>query len=263
MKIDTVILENFKSFHDRQRIPIQDLTLFMGANSSGKSSAIQALMILKQTLECNSPEVDLLLSGKYANIGDFNDALNKSEGDYFVIGLEHPQNEDGDRGTILWRFGRNESIISEPLLKEIRITSPMGQVLLQREPQVRGRYRVCINGVPSQYFIMVENIAFKETRMGYNSKLNELFYQFLKELSLILFSKKTTERPKLERDTFMPVFGLMNFDQALFSEYLSKGIQIENNCVLQLMEDFCKSLSEDSYYEGIYGSRLRPNFATH
>ena len=54
-------IENFKSYTEKQAIRFSDLSVFLGANSSGKSTALQALLAIKQTMECNSPDEDLLL----------------------------------------------------------------------------------------------------------------------------------------------------------------------------------------------------------
>lgn len=57
-------LANFKAFGEKVRIPIRPLTLIFGANSSGKSSIFQALLLLKQTLEeAQSPKTLLLFKG--------------------------------------------------------------------------------------------------------------------------------------------------------------------------------------------------------
>ena len=49
-------IENFKSYAEKQYIHFSDLSVLLGANSSGKSTALQALLIMKQTIECNSPD---------------------------------------------------------------------------------------------------------------------------------------------------------------------------------------------------------------
>ena len=66
-------IENFKSYIEKERIHFSDLSVLLGANSSGKSTALQALLAIKQTMECNSPDEELLLSGKYVALGDFDD----------------------------------------------------------------------------------------------------------------------------------------------------------------------------------------------
>ena len=44
-----ITLENFKGFATNQSIEIKPITLIYGANSSGKSSILQSLLLMKQT----------------------------------------------------------------------------------------------------------------------------------------------------------------------------------------------------------------------
>jgi AAA15 family ATPase/GTPase len=62
--IRELILNNFKAFGSEQRIPLKPITLIYGANSSGKSSILQALLLLKQTVEESAdPRTSLLYKG--------------------------------------------------------------------------------------------------------------------------------------------------------------------------------------------------------
>ena len=49
--ITEIAVQGFKSLYDEQRIKVRPLTILAGANSSGKSSIMQPLLMLKQTLE--------------------------------------------------------------------------------------------------------------------------------------------------------------------------------------------------------------------
>lgn len=54
---------NFKSLRDESRIEIRPLTILAGANSSGKSSIMQPLLLLKQTLDATYDPGPLLIDG--------------------------------------------------------------------------------------------------------------------------------------------------------------------------------------------------------
>ena len=56
-------LAGFKSFARAQSVEFRALTVLAGANSSGKSSLMQALLLLKQTLEVSYDPGALLLDG--------------------------------------------------------------------------------------------------------------------------------------------------------------------------------------------------------
>lgn len=63
---------NFKSWADTGEIPLAPLTGFLGANSSGKSSLLQMLLLLKQTTESNDRSLVLKtgnLQEGYVNLG--------------------------------------------------------------------------------------------------------------------------------------------------------------------------------------------------
>ena len=67
-------LTNFKAFGETVTIPVRPLTLIFGANSSGKSSIFQSLLLLKQTLEeSKNPETALLSKGSLVDLGSYPD----------------------------------------------------------------------------------------------------------------------------------------------------------------------------------------------
>ena len=49
--ITEIAVQGFKSLYDEQRIQVRPLTILAGANNSGKSSIMQPLLMMKQTLE--------------------------------------------------------------------------------------------------------------------------------------------------------------------------------------------------------------------
>lgn len=50
MRIEELTFSSVKSFNARQTVPLRDLTLIYGPNSSGKSSVFQCLLLLKQSV---------------------------------------------------------------------------------------------------------------------------------------------------------------------------------------------------------------------
>ena len=76
-KLKALHLENFKAFGNRSVVPMAPITLVLGQNSSGKSSILQALSLLKQTMESEEPNVVLLPRTKvgYTDLGAFREML--------------------------------------------------------------------------------------------------------------------------------------------------------------------------------------------
>lgn len=70
-------LYNFKSV-ERAELPLSPLTLFAGANSSGKSTFLQSILLVSQTLASRVESQTVVLNGHLAKLGQFNDLRNAS-----------------------------------------------------------------------------------------------------------------------------------------------------------------------------------------
>ena len=70
-------LENFKAFGKRAHIPFAPITLIFGENSAGKSTILQALYLLKQTLESRNIGAPLLPHpyNSIVDLGNFKEML--------------------------------------------------------------------------------------------------------------------------------------------------------------------------------------------
>ena len=89
--ITALTVQGYKSFSKEQRLEIQPLTILAGANSSGKSSVIQPLLLLKQTLEASYDPGLLLLDGPNVKFTSTNQLLTKigqKRAKEFRVGIE-------------------------------------------------------------------------------------------------------------------------------------------------------------------------------
>lgn len=66
--ITKIAVKNFKCF-EKEELELSYLNLFSGVNSMGKSTMIQALLLLRQAMEQNALGKGIYLNGKYTNIG--------------------------------------------------------------------------------------------------------------------------------------------------------------------------------------------------
>lgn len=72
-------IENFKSIKKLHDFEIKPLTILSGVNSSGKSSFVQLLLLLKQTIKLDSSKEPLVLNGELYKVREFTDiVLNKN-----------------------------------------------------------------------------------------------------------------------------------------------------------------------------------------
>lgn len=66
----SLIVEGYKSLKARHEVEIAPLTILAGANSSGKSSLLQPLLLLKQTLEASYDPGPLKLDGPHVRFSE-------------------------------------------------------------------------------------------------------------------------------------------------------------------------------------------------
>ena len=80
-------VENFKSIGRELMLSLSPITVLVGANSSGKSSIIQSILLIKQTLQYATADRPIALNGPLLKLGNYNDIRNVlSEGEGFRIG---------------------------------------------------------------------------------------------------------------------------------------------------------------------------------
>lgn len=92
-------LRHFKCF-EALKLPLRSLTLLCGANASGKSSVIQALVLLHQTMREHEWSSRLMLNGEGIRLGTVADVVDQVHGRrQFAITLL-----DDDSGWFEWEF---------------------------------------------------------------------------------------------------------------------------------------------------------------
>ena len=128
MKLRTIEMENFKCY-EQLDLPCSSLTVLTGYNSGGKSTAIQPLLLMAQTLRGFANERQLALNGDLVRLGTETDVLRDGAVDpSFSLGLRSADE------SIRWRFGR-------------RARSHRGLVRLSGLEYVRdGRRRTSLEG---------------------------------------------------------------------------------------------------------------------
>jgi hypothetical protein len=78
--ISRISVCGYKSLMSEQEVEIRPLTILAGANSSGKTSIMQPLLLLKQTLEAPYDPGPLLLDGPYVHFTSAEQLLSRTRG---------------------------------------------------------------------------------------------------------------------------------------------------------------------------------------
>ena len=75
--ITHIRVKNFKSWEDSDKVKLAPLTGFFGTNSSGKSSLLQMLLLLKQTAERSDPNEVIFFGDEHSlvNLGNFREVI--------------------------------------------------------------------------------------------------------------------------------------------------------------------------------------------
>jgi len=90
-------IENFKSIRKLHQFEIQPFTVLSGVNNAGKSSFLQLLLLLKQTLEKSSTEAVFSEVGDYYSIKNSIDVFYaKDEKNKILFGLKFNKYEFKD-----------------------------------------------------------------------------------------------------------------------------------------------------------------------
>lgn len=94
-------VSNFKSIAKETALGFAPLTIFAGPNSSGKSTVLQSLLLVSQTLSNKVGSRSVVLNGALTRLGQFDDLRSHNEGsDQITIGWECVPNEDTQIGII-------------------------------------------------------------------------------------------------------------------------------------------------------------------
>jgi predicted ATPase len=96
--IKSILATNFKAFKDPSPFPLSKINLLTGINGRGKSSFLQILLIIKQTLELDeAPTRRITLNGSCVQLGTFeeikNVSVSVSEHIHFTINIDESNYE--------------------------------------------------------------------------------------------------------------------------------------------------------------------------
>src|SRR5216683_3378164 len=152
--ITRITVGGFKSIYPEQSIEIKPLTILAGANSSGKSSMIQPLLLLKQTLESTFDPGALLLNGPNVKFTEVDQLLSRVDNGQ-PINIFHVGMEVGDQTVVTTYFTREKN---------------KGFDVIETAYKSNGQnYRV-YTGMSQNEAQIIANIALRTTHLG-SSKL--------------------------------------------------------------------------------------------
>lgn len=72
---ESIRLKNIRSFSDSKVLPLRPLTLLVGPNNAGKSTILNAILLLAQTVQTGSANEPLSTGGPMVDLGSFDDIV--------------------------------------------------------------------------------------------------------------------------------------------------------------------------------------------
>lgn len=157
-------IENFKSWK-KADIKLAPLTVFFGANSSGKSSLTQFLLLLKQTKESTDRSIALDFGSEqtYVNLGSFKDVI-------------HNHNESNSlKWNLIWNQSKDLKIVN-PESKRSEFLFHGKELSISSEVKIKGQK---IFSDFLEYNFSNERFTLSKGREGRNSfKLDAKKYKF-------------------------------------------------------------------------------------
>lgn len=87
--LKSISFENYKCFKDKTEIELAPLTILCGVNSSGKSSIINSLLMLKQSYENSAIENKVELNGKYIKSGSYDDIVYRGSNEKIAFEMSY------------------------------------------------------------------------------------------------------------------------------------------------------------------------------
>lgn len=156
--LTTLHLKNFKAWRDTGAVKLSPVTMLLGTNSSGKSSLIQSLLLLKQTALSPDRSIHLNLGGDEVNdlfdFGDFDTVLYRHANPRqfeIAFSFERPLTERVTQGAFRCSYGKTSSgsvavqelhlATEDHALRVIRREKGAFSLLLNEEGQPRGKSR--------------------------------------------------------------------------------------------------------------------------
>lgn len=159
MTISALTVGNFKGIADQTAFKIRPITIFVGANSSGKSSCIHALACLSQTVKLGDTSSPLVLDNENAQVhlGRFIEIVHsKSYTDPISLGISAGEIEilfgaEPVRGKVSGTY----TFKSTKRTQEISISKvvlKIGSRTLEISPKKGGGYKLIDSGTPSLFY---------------------------------------------------------------------------------------------------------------
>ena len=166
------ILGNFKAVADKTTINLAPLTVLAGANSSGKSTILQSILLLSQTLRASASQQSLIMNGEYVRLGYLADVVHAGLDDSpLEIGFcLQPYKHHGDPYSGDENNEEEISLIMQQGMKNIGGDAPSTNELLSLYMK-KGGHHIELEKIKERRFTLVDLNKYQESAVSPELKI--------------------------------------------------------------------------------------------
>lgn len=163
-------IEGYKSIASKKTLKFDGLTVLSGANSSGKSSFMQPLLILKQTIENHYDSGSLMLDGANVKLTDSSQVISKVDG-YKKKSFSVALTGEDTQCEVLYKYKRGTGLLVDEITLDNNKTFKNGLRL-----QIGMSSQDISSQVPEEEFNFINEIYEKDgLKPKWKSKRNKCF----------------------------------------------------------------------------------------
>ena len=186
--LNSITINNYK-IHRHLHLNLGNLTVLTGVNSSGKSSVIQALLLLRQSYLQNALKEGLVLNGELMSVGLGVDALcSVAEEDTIAVTLGN------ESGNCLWKWNASDAFLGKDFLPVIEM--PADDALWKDVSLFTNNFQYisAARKEPSEYYPLNTNLVESKKQLSQYYGKCELVAHFLHHYGVV---NKLTVLPEL------------------------------------------------------------------
>lgn len=177
--LNSITIDNYK-IHKHLHLELKNLTVLTGVNSSGKSSLIQALLLLRQSFLQNALKEGLVLNGELLSVGLGRDALcSAAEEDCIAFTLGKEQ------GDCTWKWDAKDALLGKDFLPVQEI--PGDDDLWKNDSLFTNNFQYISAGrkEPSEYYPLNTNLVESKKQLSQHYGKCELVAHFLHHYGVV------------------------------------------------------------------------------
>ena len=159
--LTSVDLQYFKCF-DLLRLPLAPLTLLTGPNASGKSSVLQALALLHQTMTGHEWSTRLALNGSVVHLGAMRDVVDEVSGSSGGFGIAIRNDNDALQWTFEGERQEMSARVRQVIVNSVSLERP-NELRHLLPPNIETHTTSLLRSILRMTYITAERIAPQET----------------------------------------------------------------------------------------------------